>query len=76
MRHQRANIRLSDFDLKILAEAAVMWPSDAGNRSELIRRVMWEWWVLRAEGGGKTSRILERIAQAERRIIEEVRGNV
>ena len=71
-KHDRANIRLSDYDLTILAKAAELWPSDADNRSELIRRVMWQWWTSREKEGGKTKQILDRIELAERRIIEEI----
>jgi hypothetical protein len=76
-RHVRANIRLSDYDLTILGEAAKLWPSDADNRSELIRRVLWHWYVARERDGGKTARINEHtdkaVSQAKDEIIAEVR---
>lgn len=72
-KHERANIRLSDFDKTILDKAAELWPSDADNRSELIRRIMWQWWTSREENGGKTQRVLDRIELAEHRILDELR---
>lgn len=72
-KHERANIRLSDLDKTILSKAAELWPSDADNRSELIRRILWQWWTAREENGGKTQRVLDRIELAERRILDELR---
>ena len=77
MKRARANIRLSDYDLTILEVAAKEWPSDADNRSELIRRVLWDWWLTREKDGGKTARINDHtdkaVSQAKDEIIAEVR---
>ena len=68
----KRSISFNEYCWGVVEKAQELWPEHADNLSALINKIIAEW-DRSYSGGGKSQRVISRIAVAESNIIDEIR---